>query len=139
MKKMQWQNNLSVGIEPIDNQHKQWIEYFNNAAEAIAARQSRTQIAKTLGFLIDYTELHFSTEERFMSGSNYAGLQEHKAKHDELRRTLANLVRDFEDEGITSRLAEAIDIFLGNWLIQHIHEIDTKFGAFVRENKVVLS
>jgi hemerythrin len=139
MKKIQWQNSLSVGIEPIDNQHKQWIEYFNNTAEAIASRQSQTQISKTLGFLIDYTETHFSTEEKFMSGSNYSGLQEHKAKHDVLRATLASLVKDFEDEGITSRLNDAIDTFLGNWLIQHIHEIDMKFGAFIKEKKIVLS
>jgi len=139
MKKMQWQNNLSVGIEPIDNQHKQWIEYFNKTAEAVASQQSRAQISKTLGFLIDYTETHFLTEEDYMSRSNYTGLQEHKAKHDELRSTLASLVKDFEEEGITSKLAEALDTFLGNWLIQHIKEVDMKFSAFIREKKIVLS
>jgi hemerythrin len=139
MNKIQWQNSLSVGIELIDNQHKQWIEHFNNAAQAVAFEKSQAQISKTLGFLMDYTEVHFSTEEKHMSQNNYAGLQEHKAKHDELRSTLANLVKDFEDEGVSPKLSEAIDTFLGNWLIRHIQEVDMKFGAFAREKKIVIS
>ena len=135
MKRIQWNNSLSVGIEQIDNQHKKWMEHFNNAAEAIEAKQTPTQISKTLGFLMDYTEVHFSTEEKYMTELGYAGLQEHKAKHDQLRSTLTSLVKDFEDEGVTSKLAEAIDSFLGNWLIQHIHEIDKKFAAFAKKAK----
>jgi hemerythrin len=139
MAKIAWQNSLSIGIELIDNQHKQWIEYYNKTREAIASQQSREQISKTLGFLIDYTEIHFSTEEKYMTANRYASLQEHMAKHDELRSTLTNLVKDFEDEGITQNLTDAIDTFLGNWLIQHIQEVDTRFGAFVREKKITLS
>ena len=138
MGKMQWQDSLSVGIELIDNLHKQWIEHFNNAAQAVAFEKSQAQIAKTLGFLIDYTEVHFSTEEKHMSQNGYPGLQDHKAKHDELRSTLANLVRDYEEEGVSPKLSEAIDTFLGNWLIKHIQEVDMKFGAFVREKKIVI-
>ena len=135
MKKIQWQDNLSVGIELIDNQHKQWIEYYNKTVEAIASGQSHSQITKTLGFLIDYTEVHFSSEEKYMSERNYAGLGAHRAKHAELRTTLADLVKDFEEEGITHNLGDALETFLGNWLIKHIREFDLSFGAFVKKGK----
>jgi len=133
MGKMQWQDSLSVGIEPIDNQHKQWIEYYNNTVEAVASQKSQAQIMKTLGFLMDYTETHFSTEEKYMAGSGYAGLQEHQAKHNELRATLAGLVKDFEEEGVTPKLAEAVNTFLGNWLLNHIREVDMKLGVHAKE------
>jgi hemerythrin len=139
MEKIRWQNNLSVGIELIDNQHKQWIEHYNNIVDSIASQQDRAQISKTLGFLIDYTEKHFSAEEKYMSANKYAGLGDHKAKHDELRTTLASLVKEFEEEGATTQLANAVDTFLGNWLIRHIQEVDMKFGAFIKENKIDLS
>jgi len=135
MKRIQWNESLSIGIKPIDNQHKKWIEHFNNAAEAIIAKQSQTQISKTLGFLMDYTEVHFSTEEKYMTDLGYPELQQHRAKHNELRTTLADLVKDFEDEGVTSRLADAIDSFLGNWLVQHIHRVDKKFAAFTNKSQ----
>jgi hemerythrin len=139
MEKIRWQSNLSVGIELIDNQHKQWIEHYNNMVDSLTSQQNKTQVSKTLGFLINYTEGHFATEEKHMSAHKYEGLQEHQAMHDELRSTLANLVKEFEEEGATTQLAKAVDVFLGNWLIKHIQEVDTKFGSFIRENKIVLS
>ena len=139
MEKIRWQNNLSVGIELIDNQHKQWIEHYNNMVDSLTSQQNKTQVSKTLGFLIDYTEVHFATEEKQMSAHKYAGLQEHKAKHGELRATLATLVKEYEEEGATTQLAKAVDTFLGHWLIKHIQEVDAKFGAFIKENKIVIS
>ena len=135
MRKMQWQNGLSVGIETIDNQHKRWIEYYNKTAAAVASGQTPSQISKTLGFLIDYTEVHFSSEEKYMSEHSYPGLDEHKGKHNELRSTLAGLVKDFEEEGVTPYLGEALETFLGNWLIKHIQEFDRKFGDSVKSGQ----
>jgi hemerythrin len=139
MEKIRWQNSLSIGIDLIDNQHKQWIEHYNDIVDSLTSQQNRSQISKTLGFLIDYTEGHFSSEEKYMSATKYPGLPEHKAKHDELRATLATLVKEFEEEGATTQLSNAVDTFLGHWLIKHIHEVDMKFGAFVKENKIILS
>ena len=139
MEKIRWEDDLSIGIEVIDNQHKKWIEHYNDIVESLTSQQNRTQISKTLGFLIDYTEGHFSSEEKYMSANRYPGLPEHKTKHDELRATLAALVREFEEEGATTQLSKAVDTFLGNWLIKHIHEVDMKFGAFVRENAITLA
>jgi len=135
MKTIQWQDDLSIGIGPIDEQHKKWIEHFNQTAEAIASSKSQVQISKTLGFLADYTETHFSSEEKYMQESNYPAFAEHKAKHDELRTTLSNLVRDYQEEGATQDLADAIETFLGNWLLNHIREVDMKFGAFIAGQK----
>jgi hemerythrin len=139
MGKMRWQNSLSVGIDLIDNQHKQWIQYYNDTVEAVATQKSQAQVMKTLGFLIDYTGTHFATEEHHMAESKYPAMAEHKAKHDELRSTLAGLVKDFEEEGVTLELNKALETFLGNWLIQHIHEIDRKFGAYAKQEKIVIS
>ncbi len=139
MEKIRWQNNLSVGIEMIDKQHQQWIAHYNDIVESITSQQNKTQVSKTLGFLIDYTEVHFATEEKHMAANSYPGLPEHKAKHDGLRATLGSLVKEFEEEGATTQLSEAIDTFLGHWLIRHIQEVDSRFGDFVKEKKIVLA
>jgi hemerythrin len=138
MKKIQWDDSLSVGVGVIDDQHKKWIDQYNSVVEAIESRRGPAPVAKTLGFLIDYTDVHFSTEEGFMSKAGYPGLDAHKAKHEELRVTVANLVQDFEEEGETHSLEGAIDTFLGNWLITHIQTTDQLFGVFVRENGIVI-
>jgi hemerythrin len=135
MRTIQWQDDLSIGIGPIDEQHRKWIEHFNRTSEALASNQSMEQISKTLGFLADYTETHFSSEEKYMKENHYPAFAQHKALHDALCSTLANLVHDYQEEGATQDLADAIETFLGNWLLNHIREVDMKFGAFIAEQK----
>jgi hemerythrin len=134
MKKIEWTENLSVGIELIDDQHKIWIEHYNNAVEAIEAQHEVAQISSSLGFLSDYTETHFSTEEQAMADSGYPELEEHKAKHNALRKTLADMTEEFIEDGATEILAESVETFLGNWLIKHIEEVDMRFAAFTHRN-----
>ncbi len=137
MGKLAWNETLSVGIALIDEQHKTWIDRFNTLAGAIAEHGAERQIAVTLGFMLDYTHFHFATEEKYMTAHNYPGLAEHLLKHEELRGTLTDLVRDFEEDGPTEILADAINMFLGNWLIKHI-ELDQKFGVFVKEKGIII-
>ncbi|MBI9019903.1 MAG: hemerythrin family protein [Verrucomicrobia bacterium] len=132
MKKIEWVDGLSVGIDLIDDQHKQWIEHYNHAVEAIQAKHEVAQIARSLDFLSDYTETHFATEEQVMTESHYPELEEHKAKHDALRKTLAAMTGEFIEDGATDLLAESVETFLGNWLIKHIKEVDMRFAAFTR-------
>ena len=71
-----------------------------------------------------------------MKANTYLHMDEHFRLHAELRSTLDNLVVDFEDEGTTDELSDYINTFLNNWLISHIQTIDTKFGAWAKENGV---
>ena len=134
MKKIEWTDDLSVGIELIDDQHKTWIKHYNHAAEAIQANHEVAQITRSLEFFSDYTETHFSTEEQAMAECNYPGLEEHKAKHDALRKTLAAMTEEFIEDGATYLLAESVETLLGNWLIKHIQEVDKRFAAFTCEH-----
>jgi hemerythrin len=132
MNKIEWTNDLSIGIDLIDNQHQTWIEHYNRAVEAIEAQHEVAQISRSLEFLSDYTETHFSTEEQAMAESAYPELEEHKAKHNALRKTLSAMMEEFIEDGATDILAESVETFLGNWLIKHIKEVDMRFAAFAR-------
>jgi hemerythrin len=130
MNKIEWTNDLSIGIDLIDNQHQTWIKHYNRAVEAIEAQHEVAQISRSLDFLSDYTETHFSTEEQAMTESAYPELEEHKAKHNALRKTLSAMTEEFIEDGATDILAESVETFLGNWLIKHIKEVDMRFAAF---------
>ena len=132
MATIQWDSSLSVGVDVIDEQHRQWIDRYNAVVEALASPQGASRLPQILDFLIDYTHQHFTDEETAMATCGYPGFEAHKAKHDELKQTLADLVRDYEEEGATHVLANATDTFLGNWLLQHIENVDKEFGAFVK-------
>lgn len=131
MAKVEWDESLSVGIGLIDKQHRLLIKHLNDLARAVESRQGPSEIAKTLDFLIDYTDFHFSTEERHMSSSHYPELEQHLRRHEEFKATLGHLGEDFGEEGATHSLAEAIDTLLITWLLNHIKGDDREFGAFL--------
>lgn len=137
MEPIRWDDSLSVGIDLIDEQHKTLIARIIDLSQAIDRHQGVEKILKTLDFLIEYTDYHFSTEEKNMVNFHYPGYDEHKKAHAELITTLGHLDEDFQEEGATQALAESINVFLVNWLVKHIKGIDIKFGEFLTANCLV--
>jgi hemerythrin len=135
---MQWDQTLSIGIDLIDSQHKEWIKRLNDVSAAVQAGLGAGRIAEALDFLAEYTQFHFGTEERCMTDHQYPELEAHKSKHQELSDTLKDLERDFDEEGATASLATAINTLLTNWLIRHIREVDLRFGTFLKERGITI-
>jgi hemerythrin len=130
--KISWSKELAVGVAEIDEQHQQWIKRLNDVAAAIAAHVGPAKLGQTLDFLADYTQTHFATEEKLMAAAQYPGLAKQLAEHKELTGTLKEILRDFNEEGATTKLAETVNNYLGNWLLTHIREQDLAFGKFLK-------
>lgn len=139
MSKMTWDESLSIGVGVIDEQHKKWIERLGDVQVAIEDHRGMPHVANTLDFLVDYTRFHFSEEEKYMSETGYSELGSHRARHEELKGTLDDLVVDFRDYGVTEKLSRAIGTFLGNWLRDHIRVVDQAFAAFLKEKNIRLA
>jgi hemerythrin len=137
MAKITWDDSLSVNVRMIDDQHKMLIQRLNDMAEAIDHNRGIEKISRTLSFMIEYTEFHFSTEIKHMTEQEYPGKDKHHELHGEFTSVLNNLIQDFEEEGATQLLADSIDTFLVNWLINHIKGPDVQFGKFLNEKDFV--
>ena len=136
MKEITWTSDLSVGIELIDEQHKMLIKHLNDLSQSLESGQGPAKISTTLNFLIDYTNFHFTAEEKHMAANGYPELENPKTMHEEFKSTLASLEEDLEEEGATQLLADSIDTLLVKWLFEHIRTIDVTFGRFLKENGV---
>ncbi len=136
MKEIAWTRDLSVGIELIDEQHKMLIKHLSDLNDALQSGKGPVKIASTLNFLIDYTNFHFSAEEKHMAANAYPELENHKKQHEGFRATLSNLEEELVEEGATKMLADSIDTLLVQWLFEHISQIDVAFGKFLKEKGV---
>jgi hemerythrin len=133
MNKIEWDDSLSVNVELIDEQHKMLIQRLADLSDAFRRGLEQNKVMQTLEFMIDYTDFHFSAEEKVMEENDYPGLEEQKQQHEEFRTTLDNIVEDYKEEGTTTAIATEINVFLLNWLIKHIKGSDTKLGKFLTE------
>ncbi len=133
MPRIEWDDSFSVGIDLIDEQHKMLIERTNAISEAVENRRGLGKIMQTLSFMFEYTEFHFSAEEKVMTDNGYPKFDEHHKLHEDFKSRLNLMVQDFEEEGATSGLSQEITTYLNNWLVTHIKGIDTELGQILRD------
>ncbi len=133
---IEWNDELSVGIDLIDEQHKTLIQRLAQLSRAVDTSQGASEILKSLEFMYEYTDFHFTDEEKQMARYEYPGLEDQRRMHAEFIGSIKKLEEDFEEEGATGSLAESINTLLMNWLVKHIKGEDVKFGAYINENNI---
>jgi len=133
MSKIEWDDSMSVNVDLIDAQHKMLIQKLADLSAAFRRGLEQNKIMKTLDFMIDYTDFHFSAEEKVMEENDYPRLKEQKQQHEKFRGTLNNILEDYKEEGTTAEIATTINVFLLNWLIKHIMGSDSKLGNFLTQ------
>jgi hemerythrin len=72
-----WSDELSVGIEEIDDQHKQFIDMINELHVAMKSGKAASTLPIILTKLSDYAVFHFSYEEKVLQSYNYPEINAH--------------------------------------------------------------
>ena len=129
-----WSPQYSVGVKIIDEQHKEFLDAFNELYDAFFRGEAKEKLAITLKKISDYTEFHFATEEKYFREFNYAGAEEHIRQHDDFRAQLVEFKKHFFQEDDLEKLAEDLVDMLENWLVQHLHGMDQKYVACFKEH-----
>lgn len=125
MSQIEWQASFNTGIEEIDVQHKQILEYLNQLEQASKGEINKT-VTDVLGGIVDYTLSHFAFEEALMSDANYSCARAHKSVHDLFIKRIDKFQAKFNaGEDIFEELYNV----LRRWLINHIQRDD---AAYVR-------
>lgn len=125
MSMIQWDDQYSVGIEEIDDQHKCLIKLINDMYTAMAGG-GREEVKVILNELVQYTKTHFAVEETLMRIFHYDKYQEHKAGHDKIIEQVGVFV-DRIRAGDNKASMDLL-IFLKDWLFDHIAKCDTGYS-----------
>lgn len=125
---IEWSDELSVGIQEIDEQHKVLVSLLNEMHDAIHERHGREASIRILRRLTEYTKIHFAVEESLMRIFDYPGYEEHKKQHEQLIQEILDLEYKIieEEHAISFQLLH----FLKMWLTKHILESDMDYGPF---------
>jgi hemerythrin len=121
-----WSDELSVGIQEIDEQHKMLVELLNELHEAVLERRGRDACGEILDRLAEYTRIHFAVEESLMRILDYPDYEKHKEEHELLIDQVIELQKKFHAGGLNISL----DLlrFLKGWLGDHIVKSDSHYG-----------
>jgi len=124
---MEWTEEMSVGVQVIDDDHKKLIDMLNDLNDGVITGKNNRSLEGVIEGLLRYTKYHFDREERFFAETGYPGGAAHKAEHDLLTRRVSNLQTRFEAGQSLELSLEAL-AFLKDWLTGHIMGSDQRYG-----------
>lgn len=131
-----WKKSYETGIPDIDVQHRRLVGMINELSDAMLMQKGQRTVPHILEELVDYMQLHFSTEEAVMLKTSYPDMKEHCQAHLNLTRQVLEFKGRFDAEHeLDSR--ELLN-FLCEWLKNHIMVSDREFGKYVRSIKLRL-
>ncbi len=128
-----WYDDYNIGVALIDEQHKELTKVVTRLQEALSSGAVNAEIASVLRFLVQYTQQHFSDEEKLMATIAFPELANHKKLHGKLIGDIKNILLDLK-KGKAIHPYELID-FLTDWLINHIRQEDKKIGRAMAQFK----
>lgn len=124
---------MSVGVESIDNDHKMLLKLINEISDAIEHNQTAAVIEDVFQRLEIYVTEHFTREEALMRQCNYPDLKAHIKEHRKFTAKVPELKRELLSADSTEVAAE-INLFLFNWLMNHIVGEDMCFAQLAHDS-----
>ncbi|MBI5642506.1 MAG: hemerythrin family protein [Deltaproteobacteria bacterium] len=129
----QWNDSFSVDVAIFNTHHKKLVELINELYEAMRVGKGPQAVGGVLKSLLEYTKVHFSSEQYLMAAHNYPGYEEHKREHDELVKKVTDLM---EKQSRGTAVTVEVFNFLKDWLSNHIMTTDKKYGAFFNDKGI---
>jgi len=83
----------------IDQQHRKLVKLLKKMNEAVKSHKPRKEIYRIFEEVISYTELHFATEERVMTQTEFPETKMHKKHHKQLLNEAHLFMERLDDIG----------------------------------------
>jgi len=131
---MPWGSDLMIGIQRIDDQHKELVRMINDLHRAMKRREVLPAMQKIMEGLVNYTVMHFGTEEKIFEQHGY----EDEAAHKDLHKKLVNQVLEYQQKlnGGDPTIAMGLMTFLKDWLTVHIKGTDVRYVPFMKKHGI---
>ncbi|WP_058485250.1 bacteriohemerythrin [Defluviitalea phaphyphila] len=133
---MMWKDKYKIGIERIDEQHKELFSRVSDFIKSIRSSKNwegdMDKVKEIMEFMKEYVDIHFSDEEAYQEKINYPEIENHKQEHIKFKEIINKYLKIFEEEGFTEEKVQEFGGKLMTWLIMHVCKTDQKIGEYVK-------
>jgi len=127
-----WDEKYSVGIQSIDDQHKELFELLDSLLEAMIHGQGSTATAWIILKLDYFASVHFQKEEFFFQRFNYPDAEKHIMEHNYFLEKISSL--KYELKSGNANLALKLFHLLKDWIERHILIVDKQYSECFLKN-----
>lgn len=129
-----WSDDYLIGIENIDNQHKEFFSIAYQFYNECLADEGDECIHDTLKFFGNYARKHFKAEEAFMKIIEYPQLEKHIKLHMDFLDSYSDLMFEFKQSGATEKMVNKILSIVMDWIKAHIVDADGDYARHAKNN-----
>jgi len=113
----------------MDEQHAVLMDTLNEIRLALVRGQGRDQVSDALNRLIEFTRMHFASEEQLLESHGYPGVSEHRDAH-------RKLLGQIEDAALRTQHNDDLHmkpmlLFLRDWYMTHLEDFDSQYGVWL--------
>lgn len=124
MSLIQWKNEFSVGNASVDHEHRELIALINELHASVSRGSEQDLVVEALGEIYAQVAAHFALEEKIMRDANYDHFRPHKADHEALLDTLADVMDAIENEGRYDE--RSLSAKMEHWFSEHFRTHDAR-------------
>jgi len=129
-----WNHACSVGVRAMDDQHGILMDTMNELRLALLCGRGRDQLTELLNRLIEFTRMHFWSEEQLMEQTAFPALAEHRAQHQSMLQQMLESAQRLQHEEHV--LIRPILCALRDGYLEHIEVLDRPYGVWMNERGV---
>ena len=130
---IEWRESYSIGVEKLDEQHKNLFQYSNDLERGINnGAVSKQTLEGALKFLGSYVKGHFGQEEACMYKYACPFAKQNTMAHQKFIEAYKGFQRILTEEGNNEGTLKELHRFLETWLVDHICKIDVQLKTCVK-------
>lgn len=115
---IKWSKDLCVGIDSIDEEHRQLAAIINELHLAVEYHGGGAAIYPVIHKLHDYAHTHFEAEGEVLERHGVRGMPDHVQEHKEFVQRLDELILRYRSN--TDELTIHLRDFLLAWFFNHL-------------------
>ncbi len=131
---MIWKEKYKLGVPMIDEQHKELFvrvsAFLQTVRSPLARDQKARMVTETLIFMKQYIVEHFRDEEEYQRLIDYPEREEHAKIHGSMVKYVAEVEKQYEEQGYNEQLIQQFSGKLLAWLINHVAAEDQKIADY---------
>jgi len=124
-----WNHACAVGVRAMDDQHGILMDTMNELRLAVMRGGGREEVSEIMDRLIEFTRMHFWSEEQLMEQTGFPGFAGHRAEHHKILAEMlqsAHRIQYGEDVKMRPLLCLLRDSYIG-----HIETSDREYGPWL--------
>ena len=129
---LQWREQLSVGNDLIDADHKHLIGIINQAEQSLKTK-NMVGLTSVIESLSNYSKIHFAREELIAKAVAYPNVEHLHTSHAVLLTRLMQVKQEIGHE-LTEESGAHFGAFLHDWLISHVIKEDMLLKPFLTKH-----